>query len=223
MGASYQGVGKTTISITDYGIYTVKVVQNATFVNRAVCYKTTPFEAQKRQLFAVANPKIICLGSPASLVAKGATANILWTTATSAPITNANTQVASTIPPAVGKYLYTVQADVPIGNLVVNGDFEKGNTGFSSTYLYKAASTATTPTTAEQYSEEGYPTRKILNLGNGAYTINDYVLCVLAGMELLEKLQRSWRNWKISIHRCCHYCGKLCMGANGECHCRKNV
>lgn len=184
MGAAYQGIGKTSISISDYGIYTVKVVQSAAFVNRAVCYKTTPFEAQKRQLFAVANPKTICLGSPANLVAKGATANILWSTATSAPITNANSQVASTTPPAVGKYLFTVQADVPIGNLVVNGDFEKGNTGFSSTYLFKDASTATNPTPAEQFSEEGYPTRKILNLGNGAYTINDYVFWP------------GWNSWK---------------------------
>jgi hypothetical protein len=184
MGASYQGVGLTTIPVSDYGIYSVKVVQNASYVNRAVCYKMTPFEAQKRQLFAIANPQTICLGDEADLVAKGATAHVSWTTATAAPITNANNQVASTKPAALGKYLYTVEAEVPVGNLVVNGDFEKGNVGFASTYLYRDPSTATEPEVEDQYSMEGYPTRKIMNLGNGAYTINDYVFWP------------GWNSWK---------------------------
>ncbi len=183
MGPSYQGTGMTSIPVSDYGIYSVKVVESPAYANRAVCYKMTPFEAQKRQLFAVANPQTICLGDAADLVAKGATANVTWSTATSAPITNANSQVASTTPAALGQYLYTVQAEVPIGNLVVNGDFEKGNTGFSSTYQFKNPATAT-PLTPSQQHAEGYPDRNMLDLGNGSYTINDYVFWP------------GWNSWK---------------------------
>lgn len=174
MGASYKGYGVTNIPISTYGIYTVKVVQSPVYANRAVCYKTTPYDAQERVLFAIANPKTICLGSTGTLVAKGATSNISWTTTSGVAISNSTSQVASITPSAVGKYLFNVQADVPIGNLVVNGDFESGNTGFSSTYLYKDPSNAVDLTPAEAWAT-GYPTRKSMNLGNGAYTINDYV------------------------------------------------
>jgi len=79
----------------------------------------------------VGNDILICRGDTLRLTASGGDLDFRWNTAkkeTTASITIKPTQDSS----------YTVRSKMRIGNnLVVNGDFEQGNIGFSSAYIYK--------------------------------------------------------------------------------------
>ncbi len=133
------GIGKTTLSISSPGVYYVRIVQDQAFVNSFSCYKENSVLVQQRILFATADKKSICLGESANLVATGATDNIVWSPATGLSATTTKSVTAT--PTALGKITYTVSATVPVGNLVIDGDFDASTSTapkFETTYTLGA-------------------------------------------------------------------------------------
>lgn len=121
--AGGEGIGKTTLSITKAGTYYVRIVEDPAFKNSFSCYKENSKLVQKRILFATIDKKNLCLGESATLIATGATADITWTpTSGVSPSTG---KVVRATPISVGKQVYTVSATVPVGNIVVDGDFDE--------------------------------------------------------------------------------------------------
>jgi hypothetical protein len=162
------GVGLVQIPITDYGYYDVKEVEDLKYVNRTACFELGSYNAIKKLLFAKVLPsKKVCLGDTAFLSAVGATSNFNWTTTSGIAINNSTAQIANVKPITTGTYIFTVKATLPNNNLVRNGDFEAGFTGFQTKYNYLDPAGAT-----------GSGPRKLLpftNPAQGKFTINDYV------------------------------------------------
>jgi hypothetical protein len=172
LGGAFQGTNVNSISVTTSGKYSVNVAQTATFINTTSCIKNDLLWIQKRILFAQADNTTICLGNSVDLLAKGATGPISWTPGSN--MVGSATATPLFTPTATGSFPLSVTAQVPIGNQIINGDFEQGNVAVnpSSYYTYSNAASATTSTPAYGV---GYPSRKSLSISPGNYTINNYV------------------------------------------------
>jgi GTPase SAR1 family protein len=153
------GVGKTTLNINSLGNYTVRAVINQTDATKYSCYKETAISIQERVLYAQASKVNACIGETITLTAKGATGNVTWSPATNLNVTNTAKVIAT--PTAVGSLTYNVTAEVPLGNAVINGEFENGNTGFSSNLTYVA------PTV--NLNQNQYSVRKSVNPQGGLW------------------------------------------------------
>lgn len=87
------------------------------------------------------NDVSICLGDSTPLTATG---GLIYTWL---PVTGlSNPNIANPVAAPGTSTTYTVSSQVPIGNLIVNGDFSAGNSGFTSSYSY-----TTNNTTEGQY------------------------------------------------------------------------
>ena len=75
----------------------------------------------------------ICAGQHVQLNATGGS-TYTWAPSNTLSSSSIANPVAA---PAVGTTTYVVSSPIPSGNLVVNGDFSQGNTGFTSNYLYE--------------------------------------------------------------------------------------
>ena len=87
----------------------------------------------------VSTPTAICSGTPTNLSVSGSTTTYLWTANPSdASLTSANNTSATPTVSPLETTTYTVSStsNSPSANLVSNGDFSLGNTGFTSDYQY---------------------------------------------------------------------------------------
>jgi gliding motility-associated-like protein len=88
---------------------------------------------------SVSLPATICSGTPTNLSVSGSSTSYLWTANpidSSLTIAN-NTSASPTISPlATTTYTVTSTSNSPSSNMVSNGDFSLGNTGFTSDYQY---------------------------------------------------------------------------------------
>lgn len=74
---------------------------------------------------------LICLGDSAQLSATG---GLIYTWTSAAGLSN--TGIANPKASPTTTTTYTVSTQVEVGNAIVNGDFNSGNTGFTSSYAY---------------------------------------------------------------------------------------
>ncbi|MBK7148978.1 MAG: hypothetical protein IPH78_09180 [Bacteroidetes bacterium] len=74
---------------------------------------------------------LICLGDSAQLSATG---GLIYTWTSAAGLSN--TGIANPKASPTTTTTYTVSTQVEVGNAIVNGDFNGGNTGFTSSYAY---------------------------------------------------------------------------------------
>ena len=89
----------------------------------------------------VSSPTTICSGTPTNLSVSGSTTSYLWTASPpDASLTSLNnTSATPTVSPlATTTYTVTSTSNSPSSNMVTNGDFSLGNTGFTSDYTYVA-------------------------------------------------------------------------------------
>ena len=150
--------GKTGLSITvnQAGVYAVREVKSASDLSKVSCYSEGSTLVQERSLFAkVNNPKAsYCVGDKVNIEAYGTNINnVVWTPASLAASPNSlATDVTLSTP---GTLTFTATADVFLGNPIVNGDFEAGNTGFTS----DMTNTTGTPSSG-QYRIDTYVTEQ---------------------------------------------------------------
>ncbi|HWB62875.1 MAG TPA: PKD domain-containing protein, partial [Chitinophagales bacterium] len=78
------------------------------------------------------NDVAICNGQSTQLTATGGGLIYNWTPTNGL----SNAAIANPVASPTTTTTYTVSSQVPIGNLIANGDFAQGNTGFSSSYGY---------------------------------------------------------------------------------------
>lgn len=170
-----------SLSVTTGGSYTVRVVEKSGDIAKSACFKEDLLAISKRVLFAEADKTTICLGESVALNAKGATGNtatsIVWSPSTG--ISNINSKTPTFTPNATGVFNLTVDAEVPVGNQVINGDFESSTAAdakfnFSPYYHYVDPSTSTPSTTPA--TDFGIPGRRgVTWLQNGNFSIYNYV------------------------------------------------
>ena len=89
----------------------------------------------------VSSPTTICSGTPTSLLVSGSSTSYLWTAnPTDSSLTNLNNESPNpTVSPLITTtYTVTSTSNSPSANMVSNGDFSLGNTGFTSDYQYIA-------------------------------------------------------------------------------------
>ena len=122
-----------TINVTQAGVYAVREVKSAADVNNVSCYQQGSILIQERSLFAkLNNPKAsYCVGDKANIEAYGNNINnVKWSPESLADAPNSLvTDVTLSTP---GTLTFTATADVFMGNPIINGNFESGNTGFTS-------------------------------------------------------------------------------------------
>ena len=115
--------GNYTLSISD--VFSLTATQNIII--------TAPND------LTVSSPTTICSGTPTNLSVSGSTTSYLWTASPSdASLTGANNTIASpTVSPlTTTTYTVTSTSNAPSSNMVSNGDFSLGNTGFTTNYTY---------------------------------------------------------------------------------------
>lgn len=111
------------------GNYTVKfIVQNGNCKDTIT--KTIDISVTNADI-VLTNDTTICLNTSAQLRGQSAL-SFCWSPTTS--LTNANTTTPIATPQANTTYYYT--AEIPLTNLVRNGDFSNGNVDFTSQYAY---------------------------------------------------------------------------------------
>ena len=101
--------------------------------------------------FNDAPPPPICAGTPTNLSVSGSPDPYLWTAIPADPTLTAanNTSATPTVSPTTTTtYTVTSGATANSTNLITNGDFTLGNTGFSSDYTYY--NIGTVPTSGQQ-------------------------------------------------------------------------
>ncbi|WMJ75149.1 gliding motility-associated C-terminal domain-containing protein [Cytophagaceae bacterium ABcell3] len=170
-GSQYEGVGVKEIPITEPGRYRVRVVEDESHAHRIACYQERSIWIQERILFAEADKQEICLGESARLNARGATDSIKWSPSTYLPDTTLSNPVF--IPDTPGVYQFEVEAIVPLGNQVINGDFEQGNVGVNPSSYYPNYIDPADATEPENWAD---PPRPFLDVAEpGRWTINEFV------------------------------------------------
>ena len=88
---------------------------------------------------SISSPVTVCAGSPSTLSVSGSTTSYLWSAnpADSSLTSSNNTSATPTVSPlATTTYTVTSTSNSPSANMVTNGDFSQGNTGFTSDYQY---------------------------------------------------------------------------------------
>ncbi|MBR7035465.1 MAG: hypothetical protein IKI25_06895, partial [Bacteroidales bacterium] len=138
-----RGQGKLTYSTSQTGTYSVREIKNAaaTFLNEKSCYMEGSLDIQNR-MFSVRNNDAAsthCFGSKIELEAVprsgAAVAKVDWTPAQLFANPTGTKAVAELN--SEGELVFEATALVLEGNVTKNGDFEAGNTGFTSRYTIK--------------------------------------------------------------------------------------
>jgi len=171
------------LSVTTGGHYTVRVVEKFADINKTSCYKSDLEMVSKRILFAQTDKNTLCLGETAKLNALGATGNttgsIIWSGASG--ISNINAKTPTFLPVSTGTYTLEVDAEVPVGNQVINGDFElftvgDASPGFTHSSFYNFINPANAVNGTDANTFFGIPNRKGISwLQNGNFSIYNYV------------------------------------------------
>ncbi|MBO9701925.1 MAG: T9SS type A sorting domain-containing protein [Sporocytophaga sp.] len=171
------------LSVTTGGQYTVRVVEKLADINKTSCYKSDVETVSKRVLFAQTDKNTLCLGEIAKLNALGATGNtagsIVWSGAPG--ISDINAKTPTFLPTSTGTFILVLDAEVPVGNQVINGDFELYKVGdaspgftYSSYYNFKDPKDAVVSPSQTFF---GVPDRKGISwLQNGTFSLYNYVL-----------------------------------------------
>jgi hypothetical protein len=171
------------LEVTTSGQYTVRVVEKLADINKTSCYKTDLAMISKRILFAQSDKLALCLGETAKLNALGATGNtagsIIWSGASG--ISNVNAKNPTFLPVSTGTHTLEVDAEVPVGNQVINGDFElftvgDASPGFTHSSYYNFINPANAVDGTDANTFFGIPNRKGISwLQNGNFSIYNYV------------------------------------------------
>lgn len=139
-GNSTSNIGNAnpTVTYANYGNYPVKLkIQTANGCLDSVTKNITVNLQQDNNLIAT-NDLSVCLGSGTSLNIQDTGLNHCWSPVTG--ISNINSATPTITPAATTTYYFTAQT---LGaNLVVNGNFSAGNTGFTSEYISASLNTA---------------------------------------------------------------------------------
>jgi len=171
------------LAVTTPGQYSVRVVEKVEDISKTSCYKSDATLVSKRILFAQTEKTELCVGEATKLNALGATGNtpgsIIWSGA--GGISNINAKNPTFVPVAPGTYTLEVEAEVPVGNQVINGDFELFNVGdptpgFTYSPYYNFINPANAVDGTDPNTFFGIPNRKGIQwLQNGNFSIYTYV------------------------------------------------
>ncbi|MGN6648219.1 MAG: beta strand repeat-containing protein, partial [Cytophaga sp.] len=154
--ATVGGPGMTSITVNQAATYSVREVKLAANVNNISCYQETAVTVQERALFTkVNNPKAsYCVGDKVTVEAYGSNiGSVSWSPASLAA--SPNSKITDVTLSATGTLNFTATAQVFTGPSVINGDFESGNTGFTS----DMTNTSGTPSSG-QYRIDTYVTEQ---------------------------------------------------------------
>jgi gliding motility-associated-like protein len=86
-------------------------------------------------LFVNPQDTTICPGNSVTMIASGGTGSYVWASSNNSEIGFPSTNSTISVSPAITT-TYTVSSNVTNQNLITNGDFEQGNTGFKTDYKY---------------------------------------------------------------------------------------
>lgn len=132
-GNSVTNNSSPTHLYNNYGNYTVKMIVNSGACSDTVSKTITISVVQDDQLISTGDTTV-CLGSSTRILTK-ASLDFCWTPTSYLDDPNSSTPATST--PHNITYYYT--AKVMGNNLITNGDFSAGNTGFASDYQYSSS------------------------------------------------------------------------------------
>jgi len=134
-GINAPGNNNPTIQYPSFGSYDVTLtVINSSGIKESVT-KSIAVEIQNASLI-ITNDTSICAGSSIQFHAVNAL-NYCWTPASTLNATNIVTPIATPITSTV----YYLNSSVVGNNLIVNGNFSSGNTGFTTGYSYAKTNT----------------------------------------------------------------------------------
>lgn len=127
-----EGAGKTSVNITEKGKYTVVVSEKSADIDKQSCGATSLIKKirNKKLFIAPTDTTFLCLGDVAALSSTGGLSDWKWTTTGGGNVDSPNSASTSWTPNAEGTFKVAIEAMVPEGELIVNGDFEQGNVGF---------------------------------------------------------------------------------------------
>ena len=129
-GANAPGNDNPTTQYPSFGSYDVTLtVINSNGINESIT-KSIVVDVQYDSLI-VTNNTTICVGSSIQLKAVNAL-NYCWTPSSTLSTTN----IANPIATPVTTTTYYLNSSVTGNNLIVNGNFSSGNTGFTTGYSY---------------------------------------------------------------------------------------
>ena len=117
------------------GNYTLSISDFFSFTDTENVVITAPND------LTISSPRTICSGTPTNLSVSGSTTSYLWTASPSDPSLTSlnNTSATPTVSPTTTTtYTVTSTSNSPSSNMVTNGDFSLGNSGFTSDYTYVA-------------------------------------------------------------------------------------
>lgn len=133
-GSTATGTATTLHSYANPGNYQVRMIQNYTDCSDTVT-KNITVDVQQDNFLVVTNDTTICLGATKQLITQPAL-SYCWTPTTyldDPSIQNPTTSTQESI-------TYYLTSTSLSNNLITNGDFSAGNTGFTSAYLYSPSS-----------------------------------------------------------------------------------
>lgn len=134
-GNTASGVTTATNTYTNPGNYLVTMITDYTTCSDTV-KKTITIDIQNDNQLITTTDTTICFGSTKQIVATPGL-NFCWTPTTYLNNPNSPSPVTST-PQSITYYLTSLSSGT---NLITNGNFSAGNTGFTSQYIYAANNT----------------------------------------------------------------------------------
>lgn len=123
------GQGQNTLTVSNPGVYTVRAVGDPSDINSAACFGNRSISISNTSI-STSGDQTICIGDPISIEAFGAEGNYQWTATTFPSLvsfddeTSPTTKVGFLSP---GVFEIEVEADVKLGNIVIDGGFENYN------------------------------------------------------------------------------------------------
>lgn len=127
-----EGLGKTSVNISDKGKYTVVVSEKGVDIDKQSCGSTSVIKKirNKKLFIAPVDTTFLCLGESVALSSAGGLSDWKWTTTGGGNVDAPTVASTNWTPNAEGTFKVAIEAMVPEGELVVNGDFEQGVVGF---------------------------------------------------------------------------------------------
>jgi len=125
------GTANPTVTYGSYGTYNVKLKIQTSYGCVDSIIKSIPVNVQQDNNLIANNDLAICTGNSITLNIPDTGINHCWSPITG--ISNVNSATPTITPTANTTYYFTSQTTG--ANLVANGDFSAGNTGFTSDYI----------------------------------------------------------------------------------------
>jgi len=130
-GEKRSGASSELITFRDYGIYTVQLKVKNNAGCEGIISKNVSVNLQASDIILTADTSI-CKGESFTLRTAKNVVDYCWSPADGLEISQSNTPTAK--PTTTTTYIYTAKAFKD--NLIINGDFTNGNTGFQSDYQF---------------------------------------------------------------------------------------